>query len=158
MLLNQCCLWRVPARGAIHLRLAAVEGRADMRTCLLADESLHLPRALETALYQIAQEALNNTLRHARATSVSVALRRNEATVLREISDNGCGFAPDAPRTGGMGLENMQARTAALGGTLTIRSTPGQGTTIRVAVPEPEGVEDTRQGQQHRANTNGDSR
>jgi signal transduction histidine kinase len=121
--------------GAIHLRLAAVEGRADMRTSLLADDTLRMPAAVEAALYQIAQEALNNTLRHARATSVAVTLRQCDDGVLLEICDNGCGFAPDMPRTGGMGLENMQARAEALGGTLTIRSAPGQGTTVRVTVP-----------------------
>jgi signal transduction histidine kinase/HAMP domain-containing protein len=122
--------------GAIHLRLAAVEGRADIRTCLLADETLHLSRAVEETFYQIAQEALNNTLRHARATSVAVTLQQRDAHVLLEICDNGCGFVPDAPRTGGMGLENIQARVVALGGTLDIRSKPGQGTTVRVTVPE----------------------
>jgi len=121
--------------GAIHLRLAAVEGRADIRTSLLADDTLRLPAAVEEALYQTAQEALNNTLRHAHATSVAVTLRQCDDGVLLEICDNGCGFAPDAPRTGGMGLENMQARAEALGGTLTIRSAPGQGTTVRVTVP-----------------------
>jgi signal transduction histidine kinase len=79
---------------------------------------------------------LNNTLRHAHATSVAVTLRQCDDGVLLEICDNGCGFAPDMPRAGGMGLENMQARTEALGGTLTIHSAPGQGTTVRVTVPE----------------------
>jgi signal transduction histidine kinase len=121
--------------GAIHLRLAAVEGRADMHTSLLADDNLHLPVAVEATLYQIVQEALNNTLRHAQATSVSVTLRQCDENILLEICDNGCGFDPDAPRSGGMGLENMQARTEALGGTLTIRSAPGTGATLRVIVP-----------------------
>jgi signal transduction histidine kinase len=121
--------------GAIHLRLAAVEGRANMHTSLLVDDTLRMPAAVEAALYQIAQEALNNTLRHARATSVAVTLRQCDDGVLLEICDNGCGFAPDAPHTGGMGLENMQARAEALDGTLTILSAPGQGTTVRVTVP-----------------------
>jgi signal transduction histidine kinase len=121
--------------GAFHLRLAAVEGRANIHVSLLADEALRLPPEVEAALYQIAQEALNNTLRHASATSVTVTLRQAADDVELEICDSGHGFAPDAPRNGGMGLDNMQARTEALGGMLVLRSAPGQGTTVQVTVP-----------------------
>jgi signal transduction histidine kinase len=121
--------------GALHLRLAAVEGRANIHASLRADEALRLPPEVEAALYQIAQEALNNTLRHASATSVTVTLRQAADDVELEICDNGHGFAPDAPRNGGMGLDNMQARAEALGGTLVLRSVPGQGTTVQVSMP-----------------------
>jgi signal transduction histidine kinase len=121
--------------GAIQLRLAAVEGRADIQTRLQADETIRLPRMVEESLYQVTQEALNNTLRHAQATSVTVTLQQHDDYVLLEICDNGSGFDPHAHRTGGMGLENMQVRVQNLGGTIDLLSTPGQGTTVRVVVP-----------------------
>lgn len=127
-------------KGAIALRLTAVEGRADMRTCFHIDETICLSPALEEALYQITQEALNNTLRHARANEVTVALRQNGNGLVLEICDNGCGFAVDAASNGGMGLENMRTRAQALGGTIEVISLAECGTTVRVHVPEEENL------------------
>jgi two-component system nitrate/nitrite sensor histidine kinase NarX len=129
-------------KGAITLRLAAVEGRANVRTSLLTDETIRLSRVVEEALYHITQEALNNTLRHAQANEVTVALRQNGAGVVLEISDNGYGFAPDAFGNGGMGLENMRTRAHALGGTVEVISTTGCGTTVRVHVPGEDIVDE----------------
>jgi signal transduction histidine kinase len=118
--------------SALELRLAAVEGRADVETQLLADESLRLPPPVETAFYHIAQEALNNALKHARASTVTVSLQRIDPSVVLEIADNGGGFDPAQPRRGGMGLGNMHARAQAIGAALEIASSPGQGTRVRV--------------------------
>lgn len=96
--------------GALHMRMAAVEGRADIQTNLLADETIRLPSLVEENLYQIAQEALNNVLRHAQATSVVVVLRYQGNGVVLEVCDNGCGFEADGAYVGGMGLENMRSR------------------------------------------------
>jgi NarL family two-component system sensor histidine kinase LiaS len=63
-------------------------------------------------------------------------MRQNEAGVLLEICDNGCGFVTDAPGNGGMGLENMRTRALALGATIKIISIVGGGTTVRVHVME----------------------
>lgn len=121
--------------GALHQRLAAVEGRSDVRARLLADESLRLPLEQEEALYRIAQEALNNTLRHARASTVTVYLGREGDQALLEVYDDGCGFDPQEAGEGRMGLANMRARAAAVGGELKVRSQPGLGTRVRVTVP-----------------------
>jgi signal transduction histidine kinase len=121
--------------GALHLRLAAVEGRASVQARLLADETITLTQMVEEALYQIAQEALNNTLRHAGATAVTVYLSREKERVVLEIIDDGCGFTPPAPDNGGMGLHNMQQRAAAIHADLKITAVPGQGTRVRVAAP-----------------------
>jgi signal transduction histidine kinase len=89
----------------------------------------------EAALYRVAQEALHNALRHAGASCVTVALSRTPRLVVLEVSDDGHGFAPDAPSGGpGLGLESMRERAAAAGGRLAIRSGP-KGTTVRMTVP-----------------------
>ena len=89
----------------------------------------------EAALYRVAQEALHNALRHAGASCVTVALSRTPRLVVLEVSDDGHGFAPDAPSGGpGLGLVSMRERAAAAGGRLAIRSGP-KGTTVRMTVP-----------------------
>lgn len=120
--------------GALELRLAAVEGRSDVLATLEADEQLNLPPQVETALYHIAQEALNNALKHAGASVVTVRLARAGQGALLEIEDNGCGFDPDQVESGGMGLENMRVRAAAIGAELKIQSTKNLGTHVRVKV------------------------
>jgi len=88
----------------------------------------------EAALYRVAQEALHNALRHAGASRVTVALSTTPRLVVLEVSDDGHGFAPDAPSGGsGLGLESMRERAAAAGGRLAIRSGP-KGTTVRMTV------------------------
>jgi signal transduction histidine kinase len=88
----------------------------------------------EAALYRVAQEALHNALRHARAEEVRIALKTRQGRVVLEVTDDGQGFGePAAPA--GLGLSSMRERARAVGGTLTIRSVPGQGTTVRMTVP-----------------------
>jgi len=122
--------------GALHKRLAAVEGRADIQARLLADDGIHLPLPEEATLYQIAQEALNNALRHAHATTVTVHLGREGRQVILEIMDDGCGFDPESVAHGGMGLGNMRQRAEQIGGVLKITSVPGTGTRVKVSLPE----------------------
>jgi signal transduction histidine kinase len=118
--------------NALDLRLAAVEGRSDVRAQLIADESIHLPLTIETALYHIAQEALNNALKHARAKSVIVTLARRPEGVIMEVVDDGRGFIRQQNAGGGMGLDNMQARAGEIGAALEIISQPGYGTRVSV--------------------------
>jgi signal transduction histidine kinase len=120
--------------NALDLRLAAVEGRSDVKARLIADESIHLPLPVETACYHIAQEALNNSLKHAHAANVTVSISRTANGVKMEIADDGPGFDLMQIDPGGMGLENMRSRAAEIGAEITIDSTPGQGTTITVQV------------------------
>ena len=96
----------------------------------------------ELALLRIAQEALTNIRRHARASRVVVTLSFLDDVVTLDVDDDGVGFAPaeplDSPRVrtdGGFGLIGMRERLAAAGGTLVIESVPGQGTTIAASVP-----------------------
>ena len=87
----------------------------------------------EAALYRVAQEALHNALRHAGAGRIAIELSRSPRRVILEVTDDGAGFAAGAPE--GLGFASMRGRAAAVGGTLTIRSAPGAGTTIRLALP-----------------------
>ena len=124
--------------GALRERLSTVEQRAGVEARLLVEgmEGLNLPKAVEEGLYRIAQEALNNALKHAKASSVTVRIRPIEADVVElEIADDGKGFDPEAVGDqGGMGLVNMRERAERLGGTLQIISAPGEGTRVRVRV------------------------
>jgi signal transduction histidine kinase len=87
-------------------------------------------------LYRIAQEALNNITKHARASQVTMKLKRSNNIVTLEVTDNGKGFIFDpvcfAQRNG---LQNMRERTHLLQGEFTINSEPGKGTTILVSIP-----------------------
>jgi signal transduction histidine kinase len=91
----------------------------------------------ETAIYRVAQEALHNALRHSGATAVCVSLAARRRRVILEVSDHGRGFTPGdpSPSSGGLGLASMRERAAAAGGTLTVRSAPGEGTLVRLELP-----------------------
>ena len=88
----------------------------------------------ETAVYRVAQEALHNALRHSGAAVVCVSLTARRRRVVLEVSDRGRGFAPEAA-PGGLGLSSMRERAASAGGTLTVRSAPGEGTLVRLELP-----------------------
>lgn len=120
--------------GALRERLEAVENRSGVTTHLAVEEDLALPSALEDALYRIAQEALNNILKHAHASRVAVQVQRVDQAVELAVIDNGVGF-DSAERAGGLGLDFMQERVARLGGTLDLAAAPGQGTRLRVRLP-----------------------
>jgi signal transduction histidine kinase len=99
-----------------------------------------LPPALETTCFRITQEALTNAARHARARSVEVNLLQTADDLVVTIRDDGVGFDPAAMRTPAMrrahfGLVSMGERASLAGGSLTIDSSPGAGTTVRVSFP-----------------------
>jgi signal transduction histidine kinase len=99
------------------------------------DGDVDLPDDRELVLFRIAQEAVHNALRHARAGTVSVRLCRTPPDVTLTITDDGAGFdAADATRDG-LGLTSMRDRAEAVGGALTVESAPGAGTVVRVEVP-----------------------
>ena len=98
-------------------------------------ESLDLSRRAETQLFGIGREALANVVKHAGARRVWVRVEARAGRVLIEIRDDGRGFHPAARHPDHFGLRSMQSRADELGGLLTISSTPGQGTVIRVEAP-----------------------
>ena len=88
------------------------------------------------ALYGIAKEALNNVLKHAKASRVTVRLNELESVLTLEIADNGSGFeAATTDRRGGMGLRGMRERAASIGADFSISSELGAGTSILVQAP-----------------------
>ncbi|MBK9712452.1 MAG: PAS domain-containing protein [Kouleothrix sp.] len=103
-------------------------------------EQQRLPLAIETALYRLVQEALTNVLKHAQAANVSLIIERRADAVQMIVEDDGVGFDVEATRRTAhteqrLGLVGMDERVAQLGGTLTIESAPGRGTTVFVHIP-----------------------
>jgi two-component system NarL family sensor kinase len=100
-------------------------------------ESCALPTHIETALYRISQEALQNVLKHAGAEHVSIGLQElDDGTVILTISDDGVGFDPgQAGGTMAFGLVGMHERAALIGAQLDVRARHGEGTAIIVTVP-----------------------
>ncbi len=121
--------------AALRQRLDAVEKRAGIEARLVVTNLVELPAPVEEGLYWIAQEALNNALKHASASTVTVRVYTQGSEAIFEITDDGQGFEPVAASTnGGMGLSNMKARAEEVGASLEIESSIGQGTTVRVCL------------------------
>jgi len=122
--------------GALRQRIDAVEERVGIEARVLMEELIELPAAVEQGLYRIAQEALNNALKHADSTTVTVRIRPEDEQIMLEVTDNGRGFDPQAVKHGGgIGLGSMRERARQMGGVLTILSAPDTGTTVRATVP-----------------------
>jgi signal transduction histidine kinase len=133
--LRPLALQREGLVGALQQRLDAVEGRIGVKARLLTEGLVELPAPVEEGLYRIAQEALNNALKHAAATSVTVYIRTEDERVELEVVDDGQGFDPKTVSDrGGMGLASMRQRAEKLGGSLTILSASGEGARIKVSV------------------------
>ena len=93
-----------------------------------------LPAEIETNLYRIAQEALNNVYKHSKGDRVEVLLELRDNQVALVIEDNGKGFDPQA-KSDGMGLHGIRERATLIGGKLEIESSRGQGATLFIRVP-----------------------
>lgn len=105
-------------------------------------ERARMPRPIEQHLYRMVQEALTNVVKHARASAVSVVLRRNEDSVLAIVEDDGSGFDnPEAGRGHGphdaIKLASIRERASLVRGSISIESVAGHGTTLYIQVPLP---------------------
>jgi nitrate/nitrite-specific signal transduction histidine kinase len=121
--------------GALNQRLDAVERRAGVDARLIVEGEFTISEQAEEALYRIAQEALNNALKHAAPTSVEVAIRADGKHVELEVIDDGKGFAPDAAGSGGgLGLISMRERAERIGATYKVISAVGEGTRVKVCL------------------------
>jgi signal transduction histidine kinase len=125
--------------AALQIRLAAVEARAGLQTELAVEGERRLPIVIEQELYRIAQEALNNVMKHARAQHVTIRLQFTDTTVCLQVRDDGLGFDPlTARNAGGMGLHSFEERAAKVGGRVTLESSLGEGTTVTVSIGTEE--------------------
>ena len=107
----------------------------DLKTSGLHDR---LPSNVELVLYRVAQEALSNVVRHARARHAQISITAESGKVVLEVTDDGAGFDAAQPRSGkphGLGLLGMRERLALVGGELAITSALGKGTRIVAVVP-----------------------
>lgn len=127
--------------AAIEKHAAAFRDRVklDLHVHIEAPAAETLDGAAATNLFRIAQEALNNVEKHARATAAGLKLLERDGNICLEITDNGDSFHPEravaAQKNGHLGLVNMRERAEMLGGSFEIHAQPGNGTTVRTTVP-----------------------
>lgn len=121
--------------AALNKQVAVLRTRYKLNVDVEMNFEPDLSLEIKQSLYRIAQEALHNTVKHARASKVILRLIRQDNDILLEIHDNGKGFDPARSFPGHLGLRSMHERAAKVDGTLTIDSDPGRGTCIAVRVP-----------------------
>jgi signal transduction histidine kinase len=109
--------------------------RSGIETSIETNLDERLRPEVETTLYRVAQEALTNVLKHADATQVSIVLSKHGGWVAATVDDDGRGFATSEVRDDALGLVGMRERLELVGGTLSIESAEGSGTTIAAQVP-----------------------
>jgi PAS domain S-box-containing protein len=120
---------------ALQQRLDAVEKRAGVDASLIVEGVDRLAALVEEGLFYMAYEALNNSLKHAVATKLTVSLRAIDGVVELQVIDNGKGFdVQSVGETGGMGLANLKDRAQKLKAQLEITSIPEKGTSIKIVV------------------------
>lgn len=105
-------------------------------------KEMSLPLAKEQTIFRVAQEALANTSRHSKASSLRMGLSCSGGEIHLTVIDDGCGFNPAAPQTKGLGLRSMRERIEAQRGHMEIDSTPGKGTRLNITIPIEEDQHD----------------
>jgi PAS domain S-box-containing protein len=119
---------------ALRKQAAALRARYGIAMTVDLGSEPEIALDAKEALYRIAQEALHNTMKHARATEATLCLASDGDGVILEIADNGCGFDPNGSFPGHLGLTSMRERITRIGGTLEITSSPGAGTRLRATL------------------------
>jgi len=120
---------------ALGKHAAALRARHGIEVELALCDEPDVPLPVKEAIYRIAQEALQNAVKHARSERLDVRLSCEAESIGLEVCDNGVGFDPQASYPGHLGLRSMRERASSVGGTLEIESVPGCGTRIRAHVP-----------------------
>lgn len=117
-----------------HLADAA-SGRSNLKVSLSIEEECSIPHGVQMTFYRVAQEAINNIVKHAAATEVAIGLKCRENSARLVVSDNGSGFSPSAVTSDHMGLKIMRERAEASGADLAIESSSGRGTVVTLLWP-----------------------
>lgn len=118
--------------AAVERQAAALRARHKLRVQTDLCEEPAVSLELKEAIYRIAQESLNNIVKHAHADEVGIRLEDDEDRITLEVRDDGVGFDSQQEHPGHLGLRSMQERAARLSGALEIESSPGRGALIRV--------------------------
>lgn len=122
--------------SALEFLAEKITKRTGLAVVVMGEMERRLPSAVETALYRIVQEALNNSVKHANAKCVKIELARTQSQVTCRVCDDGVGFIPHGePGAQGLGLLGIRERLNALGGSLRVITAPGRGTTIIADIP-----------------------
>jgi signal transduction histidine kinase len=130
--LRPSALTEIPLSDLLRQLCESLIGRARLPIQLDVEGRQKLPPDLQIGLYRITQEALNNIVKHAKATQATVSLHINEKICL-SIVDNGNGFDPACVSPDHLGLKIMRERAEAIGAEFSVYSAPGQGTQIFVS-------------------------
>ncbi len=134
LLLRPSMLDELGLVAALRWHAREVTRRTGLKVKMIADElDEELPDALRTGVFRVVQEALNNCVKHARASDARVVIRREQDGLAVSVEDNGAGFDPS--RDMGLGLLGMAERVNRLGGRFDIQSQPGQGTILATYFP-----------------------
>jgi two-component system sensor histidine kinase UhpB len=124
---------------ALHWYAKDFSKRTGIEIRVAGNESAErLEPKMEIALFRIAQEALTNVVKHAGATCVEIALGQSDGGCVMTVTDNGIGLEPgkrDPGQRHGLGMVTMRERSQAVGGRFTVRTVPGGGTQVAIAIP-----------------------
>jgi two-component system, NarL family, sensor kinase len=123
---------------AIENELKVLEISGQFKTTLhIEGDVFHLDAQREIILFRIVQEAVNNAIKHANASQISIDLKYSASSFVLLIEDNGKGFEMSQLKSieTGIGLKNMRSRTELVGGKFTIESAPDQGTSVQIHIP-----------------------
>ena len=124
---------------AVEFLSEGIMRRTGLKISVESEAITRLPVAIETAIYRIVQEALNNVAKHSRAQRVFIRLSRQPNVVYCFVRDDGVGFDPKAislkAEGRGLGLLGIRERLNAVGGSVQINSAPGRGTELEISVP-----------------------
>jgi signal transduction histidine kinase len=124
-------LTEIPLPDLLRQLCESLIGRARLPIQLSVNGECKLSPNVQISLYRIAQEALNNIVKHAKATQAVVTLRLDGGVWL-SVADNGCGFDPSAVPPDHLGLKIMRERAETIHASLSIYSEPGEGTQVSV--------------------------
>jgi signal transduction histidine kinase len=120
--------------AALEKQIAATRARygIEVEASLPAEPALSLRE--KEVFYRIAQEALHNVVKHARASKVNVTLQANNGTTALEVRDNGVGFDAGGSFPGHMGLVSFAERATSIGAKVAVESAPGSGTAVKLTL------------------------
>ncbi|MDX2161133.1 MAG: response regulator [bacterium] len=138
--LRPASLTKVTMRELFNQYAQIFQTRRDLKIELEIVDMAPLPPDVQIALYRIMQEAINNTIKHASASHITITVQDGGGFIVMRIRDDGTGFAQDQVQPMSLGLGIMRERADAIGAELEIESESGQGTCVTVRWMQPEEV------------------